>query len=139
MIITRGIRLRRITQILLSALLAITLAGCAGKTIRTNSTDGVAKQVFEWGFWSKRCQASDFTIKITQGPEFGIAEIGTGTMVIGRESASGARMACEGQSVATKIVNYTADKGFRGTDKIRLSVAGPFSAPRLFTLEIQVY
>lgn len=128
----------RAAHILLSALLAVSITGCAGKTIKRNAVNGVSVQVFEWGFWSGNCQATDFTIKITQGPEFGVAEIGTDTMTIGRESASGARMACEGKTIASKVVKYKATNGFKGTDEIRLSIAGRASAPRLFTLLIDV-
>ncbi|WP_157736119.1 hypothetical protein [Granulosicoccus antarcticus] len=127
------------TQIVLSALLVTTLAGCAGNTIKRFSNDGVKKQVFDWAFWSQSCTAADFTIKVTKPPEFGVVEIGTGTMVIGRESATGARMACEGKTVANKVVYYTANDGYKGVDTIGLSIVGRNAAPRLFTLEVQVY
>jgi len=122
-----------------SALLVVALSGCAGKVIKTSVSDGFTKPVFEWGFWSGRCQATDFTIKITQKPEFGVAEIVSGTMIIARETASGVRTGCEGKSVATKVVNYTSNKGFRGVDKMRLTVFRRSSAPRLFTVEVKVY
>jgi len=125
-------------QLLLFTLLALTLAGCAGKPVKAYATNGVPRQVFEWGFWNRSCQASEFTIKVSKGPESGTVEIGTGTMIIGRSSANGVRMACEGESVATKVVNYTANKGFKGTDKFRLSVYSQYSPPNLFDLEVEV-
>lgn len=128
-----------LNQLLVAVLLATMLAGCAGKPVKAYAPSGVEREIFRWGFWSGTCQPRPFTIKITNGPQYGVVDIGRGTMVIGKTSADGARMACEGRVVANKVVKYTAQKGFKGTDRFRLTIYSSNSAPRLFDMEVDVY
>jgi len=69
-------RLCQTLKLLVSVLLVMMLASCAGKTLKFNTVSGSKIKVLAWGFFDQFCRPGDFTIKITQQPDFGELERG---------------------------------------------------------------
>jgi len=109
----------------------LVITGCATTPPIIGSASAVNGQeriIHNFGFWRSDCSAAYFHIRILEEPEHGHLEIRKSTMTIPKTADVGtARALCSGREIQSKQLVYIADEGYKGSDKVIVSIRAPDS------------